>query len=383
MLRINAVNFKQQLLKQEQDIKPSPLYSIFSNNNHRDIVSLIAAYASADDLSQVKMSSKAAYFNINKWLDQSFTNPDRLLEILGKLDKLQIASLLQKYFSHGSPYLTYLESHPNQDSCSLYACYALVADINDLEVEDLERTLEWMRTQHIPQHLISSIQVILGCLNPPEDDEDERELGLNEIIALHPLAYINLRGANLREEWLRNVDLRGANLQHTILNRAQLSRANLTGASLQHADMANCTANDTNFTGANLQFSKLDKAYVECANFNNADLRYASLRHTDLSHATLNDATLQGANFKRAELVETDAIHANFSKSNLTGANLQFANLSEATLNQTKLAGSTFFSTDLSHATLQNVVEKPSSMPFTRFTLDNEGEKPPKARKLF
>lgn len=361
MLRINAVNFK----------KPSPLYTLFSDPQHRDIISVIAAFASTDDLSQVKMSSKAAYFNINKWLDQSFNDPDQLLKVLGKHDKLQISCLLQKYFSHGSPYLENLTSGPNKDLVSAHACYALVADINDLVVDDLAVTLDWMRDNQISPHLISSIAFLHDFLDPPDNDEEERPMQLNEIIRLHPDAYLNFHGADLNREWLLDLDLRGANFQHTFLDRAQLSHSNLTGASLQHAVMERCNAISTNFSGANLQFANLDRAWMTSANFTNADLRFASLHHTDLRNAKLNGAQLQASSLERAKLIEADAVDADFSNANLSFANLQFTDMTDASLHQTTMTGTNLFGAAIGHVKLKKAEH------------DNEGEKAQKMRKLF
>ena len=125
------------------------------------------------------------------------------------------------------------------------------------------------------------------------------------------LCEVNLREANLYEADLRGADLRGANLYH-----ADLRGADLRGANLYHAD----------FCGANFYRADLTGAYL-CR----ADLRGAYLCEVNLREANLYEADLCGANLCGANLYK-----ANLYQADLCGADLRGANLYQADLRGTE-----------------------------------------------
>ncbi|MBS0015546.1 MAG: pentapeptide repeat-containing protein [Arthrospira sp. SH-MAG29] len=114
-------------------------------------------------------------------------------------------------------------------------------------------------------------------------------------------------------------ELRGANLCNQALGQIDFSKVNLAQANFR----------DSRLTGANF--------------------RQSELKETDFTKAFLVGADFQGAylsnaNFQRANLTNTD-----FSK-----ANLQYANLQGADLRNANLVGANFFETDLMNAFLQD-----------------------------
>jgi len=88
------------------------------------------------------------------------------------------------------------------------------------------------------------------------------------------------RGADLKGAYLRDAYLRGADLRGAYLRDADLRDADLTGADLRDADLR-----DADLTGADLRDADL----------RDADLTGADLRDADLIGADLRDADLRGA----------------------------------------------------------------------------------------
>ncbi len=116
----------------------------------------------------------------------------------------------------------------------------------------------------------------------------------------NPTIQIDLSGAILHGETLREVDLVGANLSRVDLSNADLASANLFGANLRDADLHDADLNyvdfsgadlsDANLSGANLSSANLRDSHLSNANLNGADLYRATLSGADLSHAALTDA---------------------------------------------------------------------------------------------
>ncbi len=92
-------------------------------------------------------------------------------------------------------------------------------------------------------------------------------------------------------------------------------RANLRGANLSDADLS-----DVNLSGANLSD----------ANLSGVNLSGANLRDADLSGVNLRDADLLGANLRGVNLSDADFSDADLRGANLSGVNLRGANLSGA-----------------------------------------------------
>ena len=116
---------------------------------------------------------------------------------------------------------------------------------------------------------------------------------LNECKSSLLLTGVNLKGADLRESDLKNVDLRrtnlsGADLRGANLRDSDLSEADLSGADLSVANLSNADFKGAILTGTDLSYANLSDADLSGADLSGADLRGANLRDSDLSEADLS-----------------------------------------------------------------------------------------------
>lgn len=191
------------------------------------------------------------------------------------------------------------------------------------------------------------------------------------------LQHARLRGADLQDAILSNVDMRNADLDEALLGAANLEHANLDGASLQGADLvgtnlreavlgeANLSGamlEDAVLKGSSLRFANLEGAVLEGADMegtdlwgatltkaalNGADLQGARLRETKLGRADLTEADLRGALLEKADLEQAILRGADLQSANLTSCNLRMADLGEA-----RLHGVTLTKCDITHISL-------------------------------
>jgi hypothetical protein len=112
----------------------------------------------------------------------------------------------------------------------------------------------------------------------------------------------NLFRANLSDQWLTDVDLKGANLHYANLSRAKLLFANLSGAKLSSANLSGANLWLANLSGADLLLADLSGADLSGANLGSASLDNANLSGADLSGANLSGADLDSANLRGADL---------------------------------------------------------------------------------
>lgn len=139
------------------------------------------------------------------------------------------------------------------------------------------------------------------------------ELRLQRVISysdcLRPSAFSQIVGGFLQ----------GANLSDIVLQRVNLSGANLFEADLSKSDFR--------------------RADLSGANLSKASLREAYLRGADLDRANLRQANLTRADLKRAYFVSANLSDANFTKADLGGADLRDAILFDSLLNDAVLPG--------------------------------------------
>lgn len=140
---------------------------------------------------------------------------------------------------------------------------------------------------------------------------------------------------NLRDCYLKDINLKGAKLERVNLRLADLRGANLEGANLWGANLER-----TNIQGANLEGANLWGANLKGANLEDANLRLA-----DLERASLVDANLEGASFWSA----------NFLCTGLSGANLEGAK--GLTIEQLSKVV-TLYKTKLDPELMEQVIEK-------------------------
>ncbi len=131
----------------------------------------------------------------------------------------------------------------------------------------------------------------------------------------------DMRGADLREARLGNVNLPNALMTATDLSWAVLDRAQLNDAALHEAIL----------DGASLVDAKLNRAQLHGAKLSGADLRGADLTEAMLMGSALIGARLRGADLTEAMLMGSALIGADLTGASLTGAILVEADLIDTT----------------------------------------------------
>jgi uncharacterized protein YjbI with pentapeptide repeats len=161
------------------------------------------------------------------------------------------------------------------------------------------------------------------------------------------LEKADLSGANLADANLNGADLDGANLTD-----ANLTQTDLSNARLFHANMARADLTRAVLIGAHMTHARLDSALLIAGNLSHAVLTDAKLAHADLTGARLTHADLTGADLTRAKLTRAKLTDAGLTRANLTRANLKDADLTRANLFRADLAGADLTRANLSHASL-------------------------------
>ena len=142
--------------------------------------------------------------------------------------------------------------------------------------------------------------------------------------------------ADLRHEFLLNVDLSDANLRQADLFRAVLgevdfSRTNLSSANLRSAQFSNATLDDANMNSANVSNALFLTSSLQRTNLTKADLSGTVLDGADLRDANLRQADLSKAQLRGADLRDTDLAGADLDGADLAGADLRGARNADMT----------------------------------------------------
>jgi uncharacterized protein YjbI with pentapeptide repeats len=125
-------------------------------------------------------------------------------------------------------------------------------------------------------------------------------LAVNELLRRYAVGNrffinANLRGAQLSELCLENIDLSYAKLNLANLSGTNLSKASLMAAQMQSANLSCC----------NLSKSQLVRANLSGVNLSDANLKGADWSYADLSNVCLTGADLRGANLAKVDLRKT------------------------------------------------------------------------------
>lgn len=150
----------------------------------------------------------------------------------------------------------------------------------------------------------------------PISEKEEEVMGeLNKAIKERK----SLAGKNLREVYLKGINLSFMNLEATDLSKANLENAKLTHAKLNKAVLENATLNGAKLNNAKLWY---------------ANLKWAKLENTSLKDAELYRADLSNANLSNADLYNAGLMSVNMEGTIIRGANLSQVNLKRAIFNE-------------------------------------------------
>lgn len=128
----------------------------------------------------------------------------------------------------------------------------------------------------------------------------------NEVRAMNPGWIPDASGAQIHEKDLsgsnfRNVVLKGASLENSILDYCDFSSANLEEANLETVSM-----HGARLVGANLRKANLTKAKLDFCDFSDANLEDTILKGASLRGASLKRSNLKGADLKESDLEGAD-----------------------------------------------------------------------------
>jgi uncharacterized protein YjbI with pentapeptide repeats len=136
----------------------------------------------------------------------------------------------------------------------------------------------------------------------------------------------DLTEANLTGNNLSGTHLVGANLSRARLAHANLANADLTGARLAGTDLAEVDLTKASLTGVDLTGVDLTRVKLAGLSLVGANLSHANLAGKDMSGANLVGANLTGANLAHADLTRANLVGARLRDADITGAKLDGAN---------------------------------------------------------
>ena len=213
--------------------------------------------------------------------------------------------------------------------------------------------LERLALEHPAQYHAEVMKLLFAFIRQPIEDEQARNVPMldmrgarpdvqtavdvvrtcrsrNSTLEANSILWIDLRGANLRQADLTNIDLSVADVTELIgiagdplgvpTRRVVLSHADLSGAELIGATMPHCLCDGTNFAGADLGETEL----------RDATFLHANLRNASLAAADLAGATFLYSNLRRVWLKETNLSGVEFSEASPGEAGLTQEQLDEA-----------------------------------------------------
>ena len=156
---------------------------------------------------------------------------------------------------------------------------------------------------------------------------------------------LDLRGVDLRQASLRDMDFSKSDLRGADLRGACLTKATLVGTDLADADLRGACLTQANLTEAvapraNLRRAKLHRAELTRTRLPSACLSYAELPGVTARCANLTGATLWMVDLSKADLSAVDLTQTNLGGVNLSDTGLRGANLSGA--NFARVPGANF-----------------------------------------
>lgn len=167
-------------------------------------------------------------------------------------------------------------------------------------------------------------------------------------------------------EWNRR---RNTGEEIPLLNKSDLSHANLCGVDFRDVYLAESQLFKADFRDASLKLAQFIRSDLREANFGNANLRHANLGETDLRGASLSGATLSHACYYWADLRDADLGGADLTEGLFGGAILSRVNLAGANLTKAIFQETIIADVDLSKVEgLDSVIhERPSYISIETF----------------
>jgi uncharacterized protein YjbI with pentapeptide repeats len=164
------------------------------------------------------------------------------------------------------------------------------------------------------------------------------------------LRGIVLRGADLRREYVVDVDLSESDLSDAILEHANLQGVNLYAATLRNANLCwvntglkkprGITLRKADLRGAMLKGARLDQSILRGAMLGTTGSRPANLGGAVLKSVRADGVWLEGVELSGADLRNGNFSNAHCKRVNLIGADLRGANFTHATdLETARLTG--------------------------------------------
>uniref|UniRef100_A0A8D9ANB5 BTB/POZ domain-containing protein KCTD9 n=1 Tax=Cacopsylla melanoneura TaxID=428564 RepID=A0A8D9ANB5_9HEMI len=146
------------------------------------------------------------------------------------------------------------------------------------------------------------------------------------------LSRLDLRNINFKYACLHGCRMIGTNLSYCLMERADLSHAQLEGAQFLGVRMLCANLEGANLRGCNFEDPAGIKANMEGVNLKGANLEGSNMAGVNLRVATLKNANLQNCDLRAAVLAGADLENCDLSGSDLHEANLRGANLKDAAL---------------------------------------------------
>jgi uncharacterized protein YjbI with pentapeptide repeats len=156
------------------------------------------------------------------------------------------------------------------------------------------------------------------------------------------LDNVDLGSANLSRANLSNARLTGAHLYKANLSRAVCTGCRLAGSDLSNSDLSFSDLSNSDLSGANLGYAELSNANLEQARLDKCQLYKAGLSRANMKNAHLGSANIQFSDLSFSDLSFSDLRKSDLAYANLSGADLTCADLSQAKLTGAKLRGARY-----------------------------------------
>lgn len=165
-------------------------------------------------------------------------------------------------------------------------------------------------------------------------------------------------GMEIRDVNLQGLDLKGIDLSNAVLNNVNLMRSDLSEANLEGTKIFNSNLNEANlskvkanyvnfyqsslikaqFLGASLEYSIMDNVNAYYTNFDNTNISYSKFRYSNFMYSSFYrtigkewDAirnNFDNARFNFADLESTIFLKSNFNEASFFNVNLEKVDLS-------------------------------------------------------